>query len=315
MEFETRDSALDERRVIGSQNNFWIWLPDVGWDLTHPANMDTSLPGPRLHLECEISNVVIDPSKTALVIIDMQNFSMHRALGREVPASMEQVEATLVKLGLPAARKAKIQVVWLNWGLTEDDLHDLSPAMLRVFAWRANSHLTDYGLSFSPGELVRCGESPRRTPRPGETLGMITSDDGTKVDAGRILMRDSWNAALHGPLAHAFEEGKGSCRPDVLFHKNRNSGMCDENNECVDFLKKNGIRTLLFAGVNTDQCVMATLQDSHAKGFDTILLRDGSATDSPEYAQHSALYNCCRNWGFLSSCSALAKSTSDWQGS
>ena len=76
MESQTRDSAFDERRVvIGSQNIFWIWLPDVGWDLTRPANLDSSLPAPRLHLECEISNVVIDPTKTALVIIDMQNFS------------------------------------------------------------------------------------------------------------------------------------------------------------------------------------------------------------------------------------------------
>ena len=164
-----------------------------------------------------------------------------------MPASVEQVEATLVKLGLPAARKAKIQVVWLNWGLTDNDLDDLSPAMLRVSAWRANSHLTDYGLSFSPGALVRCCESSKSTPGPGDTLGMITSDDGTKVDAGWILMRDFRNAALHGPLAHAFEEGKMSCRLDVLFHKNRNSGMCDAKNECSNFLKKDDIRTLLLS--------------------------------------------------------------------
>lgn len=135
---------------------------------------------------------------------------------------------------------------------------------------------------------------------------MVTLDDSTTVDAGRVLMRNSWNAALHGPLAHAFEEGQKTGRPDVLFHKNRNSGMCDG---LVDFLTREGIRTLLFAGVNTDQCVMATLQDFHAKGFDTIMLRDGCATDSPEYAQQSTLYNCCRNWGFLSSCSAWEKST------
>jgi isochorismate hydrolase len=82
MESQTRDSAFDERRVV----------------------IDPSPPAPRLHLECEISNVVIDPTKTVLTIIDMQNFSMHRALGRQVPASMEQVEATLVKLGLPTAK-------------------------------------------------------------------------------------------------------------------------------------------------------------------------------------------------------------------
>ena len=59
--------------------------------------------------------------------------------------------------------------------------------------------------------------------------------------------------------------------------------------------------------MNTDQCVMSTLQDAHAKGFDTILLKDACATDSPGYAQKSAEYNCCRNWGFLLTCRALSE--------
>lgn len=313
MENGTTGSNSEERGVIvGPPRNFWIRLTNGEWDLTHPANLDSPPPDRPLHLECEISNVVIDPTKTALVIVDMQNFSMHPTLRKEIPPSMKQVEENLLKLGLPAAREAGIQVVWLNWGLTECDLHELSPAMLRVFTWRANSDSVDYGFSFSPGQVVRCGESRRGTPGPGDPLDIITCDDGTELDAGRTLMRDSWNAALHGPLADAFEKGKRCSRPDVLFHKNKNSGMCDEHSECVEFLNKKGIRTLLFAGVNTDQCVMATLQDAHAKGFDTILLRDASATDSPMYAQQSALYNCCRNWGFLSSCSALMRSVRSW---
>jgi len=56
----------------------------------------------------------------------------------------------------------------------------------------------------------------------------------------------------------------------------------------TDFIEKNNLRTLLFTALNTDQCVMGTLQDVYLKGFDTILLKDGSATDSPEYAQLSA---------------------------
>lgn len=136
MEKVTENPSLSDKRqvVVGSQNNSWPWLPKFGWDLTHPANQDLEPSGSRLLLECEISNVVIDSTKTALMIIDMQNFSLHPALGREVVPSVEQAEATLVKVGLPAARRAKIQVVWLNWGLTEDDLENLSPAMLRVFA-------------------------------------------------------------------------------------------------------------------------------------------------------------------------------------
>lgn len=118
-------------------------------------------------------------------------------------------------------------------------------------------------------------------------------------------MKGTWNAALHDPLASAFSDGQAASRPDVLIHKNRNSGMSDARTTCTDFLKREGIRILLFTGMNTDQCVMSTLQDAHAKGFDTVLLKDACATDSPGYAQQSAEYNRCRNWGFLSSCRAL----------
>ena len=47
--------------------------------------------------------------------------------------------------------------------------------------------------------------------------------------------------------------------------------------------------------------------DAHTMGYDTIMLKDGCATDSPDYAQKAAEYNMCRNWGFLSSCQALAQ--------
>lgn len=38
-------------------------------------------------------------------------------------------------------------------------------------------------------------------------------------------------------------------------------------------MKEKGIKALLFAGVNTDQCVLATIQDASKHGFDTVLLR------------------------------------------
>ena len=72
--------------------------------------------------------------------------------------------------------------------------------------------------------------------------------------------------------------------------------MSDSRTICTDYLKME---------VFGHSSVMSTLQDSHAKGFDTSLLKDACATDSPEYAQESAEYNCCRNWGFLSICRAL----------
>ncbi len=54
---------------------------------------------------------------------------------------------------------------------------------------------------------------------------------------------------------------------------------------CEEFLEKEGIRTLLFTGVNTDQCVAGTHTDAFSKGYDCILLSDGCGTTSPDFAQ------------------------------
>jgi nicotinamidase-related amidase len=75
----------------------------------------------------------------------------------------------------------------------------------------------------------------------------------------------------------------------VWLHKNRMSGMWGASTMCEEFLKKEGIRTLLFTGVNTDQCVGGTYQDCFSKGYDCVLLSDGCGTTSPEFSQQSTL--------------------------
>ena len=144
---------------------------------------------------------------------------------------------------------------------------------------------------------------------PGDDLGEVTLEDGRKVNAGRALFRGTWNAALHDPLAASFEESQKSPLPDGLFHKNRNSGMCEAMTDCTEYLKEKGIQSLLFAGMNTDQCVLATTFNAQMKGFDTILLNDGCVTDSPAFAQKACEYQFVNIWGFLSSCKALAEAT------
>ncbi|TVY81387.1 Peroxyureidoacrylate/ureidoacrylate amidohydrolase [Lachnellula suecica] len=302
------EAGFDQRNVvIGSGDNFWTWSRDRGWDLTHPAPGELGPLKTALALRCELSNVTIDTTKSALVIIDLQNYSMCKALAPDVHPSLVMAQETLLNYGIPAARRANIQVIWLNWGLTDQDLEKMPPAAFRTFGFKANSDETDYGISVKTlDETIECGEAPRLTGL-GADLGVIELENVTKVEAGRALMKGTWNAALHGPLLAMFEEGQTAPRPDVLIHKNRNSALWENHSDFEIFLKHEGIRTLLFTGANTDQCVMATLQDAHSKSFDTILLKDGCATDSPQYAQQSAEYNCCRNWGFLSSCRALAR--------
>jgi len=307
------ENSPDQKRVlVGTAGNTWIWSPG-GWDLTRPADPSSDLPGNGVHLDCEIVNVKIDPFKTALVIIDMQNIGLNKALDPPSAPPMYEAQDAILRYAIPAARKLDLQVIWLNWGLTEDDLASMPPAEVRVFAFDVNTKKVDYGLGDrhgdpdDPANFLKCGERPNLIRLPGTELGEVVLEDGSRVNAGRMMMRGTWNTALHGPLAGAYEEGKKAARPDVWIHKNRNSGLWNEKSSLGEYLKKEGIRTLLFSGVNTDQCVGATLQDAHAQGFDTIMLKDGCGTDSLPYAKATYEFNCARSWGFLTSCKALAK--------
>ena len=58
------------------------------------------------------------------------------------------------------------------------------------------------------------------------------------------------------------------------------------------------VDTLLFGGVNADQCVLATLMDANFAGYDTVMLEDGTATTSPDYCWQATLYNVRTCFGF-----------------
>ena len=240
------------------QGNTWIWSPD-GWDLTHPADPRSNLLD-GVHLDCELINVKIDPTKTALVIIDMQNICLNKALDLPSAPPTYKAQDAILQYAIPATRKLGLQIIWLNWSLTEEDLTTMPPAEVRVFAFDVNTAKIDYSLEDrnddpdDPANFLRCGERPNLIKLPGAELGDIVLEDGSRVNAGRIMMRGAWNTALHGPLASACEEGKKATRPDVWIHKNRSSGLWNEKSAFGEYLKKEGIRTLLFSGINTDQC-------------------------------------------------------------
>ena len=85
----------------------------------------------------------------------------------------------------------------------------------------------------------------------GSDLGPVTLEDGAVIQAGRLLMRDYWNTDLPPDLKRSFEHGHDIDQPHVWTHKNRMSGLWHSSAPCAKFLRQKGIRTLLFAGVNT----------------------------------------------------------------
>lgn len=104
-----------------------------------------------------------------------------------------------------------------------------------------------------------------------------------------ILEKDSWSSAIVDELDNQSE--------DVYVDKYRVSGFWDTPLDSI--LRNMQLTTLLFAGVNADQCVFSTLQDANCLGYDTVLLEDCIATGSPDYCMQATLYNA-RIMGFVS---------------
>ena len=71
---------------------------------------------------------------------------------------------------------------------------------------------------------------------PVAELGKFTLDDDTKVDIGRALSRGTWSAALRKPLVASFNNSESLLLSDVLFHRNRDAGMCETVTEYSDYL-------------------------------------------------------------------------------
>lgn len=113
--------------------------------------------------------------------------------------------------------------------------------------------------------------------------------DPLPVSGAPVLQVGSWAADVVEELTPAAS--------DIRVNKYRMSGFHDS--ELDSILRNLGITTLLFAGVNLDQCVLCTLQDANFRGYDCLLLEDCSATTSPDYCRDATLYNVQQCFGFV----------------
>jgi nicotinamidase-related amidase len=125
----------------------------------------------------------------------------------------------------------------------------------------------------------------------GVGLGDVLPGSGAKV-----LERGSWSAAIVDELAPAAS--------DIHIAKYRMSGFQDT--ELDSILRNLDVTTLMFAGVNADQCVLCTLQDANFRGYDCLLLEDCAATTSPDYCMAATLYNVRQCFGFVVKSDAIA---------
>jgi len=132
----------------------------------------------------------------------------------------------------------------------------------------------------------------------GDDVGL-----GGKLPANgsAVLLKGSWGAAVVDELVIAPQ--------DIRVDKYRMSGFWDTPLDSI--LRNLGIETLLFAGVNMDQCVMTTLQDAVCLGYNCILLTDCSATTSPSYCRDATIYNVKQCFGFVTTGEAITAGLAD----
>jgi nicotinamidase-related amidase len=110
-------------------------------------------------------------------------------------------------------------------------------------------------------------------------------------EGARLLEKDSWGAAV--------VDGLAPMPGDVHVDKFRISGFWDTPLDSI--LRNLRVDTLIFAGVNSDQCVYATLIDAACLGYDVVMLTDASATTSPSYCHDATVYNTRQCFGFTAS--------------
>ena len=113
--------------------------------------------------------------------------------------------------------------------------------------------------------------------------------DALPGSGANVLERGSWSAGIVEELAPD--------PSDIHVAKYRMSGFQDT--ELDSILRNLAVTTVLFAGVNADQCVLCTLQDANFRGYDCLLLADCVATTSPDYCMAATLYNVQQCFGFV----------------
>ena len=247
------------RGALPSHRNRWTVPADGGpIDLRRPAasHPATLAAAPR--------DITVDLSRTALIIVDLQNdFCAPNGWLASIGVDVSVLAGAVSRSDAlaRASRAAGVPVIWLNWG-NRPDQANLPPGVTHVY-------------------------DPDGT---GAGIGHVLPSSGAAV-----LTKDSWGAALTAPLRA--EPG------DIQVDKYRMSGFWDTELDSV--LRNLRVDTLLFAGVNSDQCVYATLIDAACAGYDVVLLTDASATTSPRYCHEATIYNTRQCFGFTTETDAV----------
>ncbi|MCJ2180959.1 cysteine hydrolase family protein [Novosphingobium album (ex Hu et al. 2023)] len=251
----------------------WPQLGTAGRNVYHVSDAMVDMRRPQIpvksaRLEALPQSVVFDLSRSAFIVIDMQNdfccpSGWMGSMGVDVSGAAAL--AAPINAVTAAFRAAGVPVIWLNWGVRPDRLN-LSPGTQHPF----NPTGAGAGLA-----------------------GTVT----TAPAGHKLLMDGSWGAQIIDDLVQA--------PGDIHIGKHRISGFWDTPLDSI--LRNLKVDTLFFAGVNADHCVLGTLMDANFHGYDTVLVEDCTATSSPDFCYQATLHNVRFCFGFTATSALLVE--------
>jgi len=197
--------------------------------------MTPSRTGQSITIEARPEPISIDPAKTAVIVVDMQNDfcskgGMLDRNGVNITGIRNAVASTAGVLLL--ARQSGLKIVYLK------------------MAFRAD--LSDLG---SPDSVNR-----NRHLQWGVGLP-VTAPDGIR---SQVLIRDTWNTEIVDELKPHPD--------DIVLYKNRFSGFY--GTDLDERLHDLGVKYLIITGCTTSICVESTVRDAMFRDYLCVLLAD-----------------------------------------
>ena len=195
-------------------------------------------PGSTLSIEARPMPFTMDPSRTAVIVVDMQNdFASEGGAFARAGLEIVPVQNIIAPTArvLAAARDTGMKVVYLKMAFRPD--------------------LSDVGApdskNWSLHTFLRMGES-------------VTRPDG---QPSRLFIKDTWNTEIVSELTPQ--------PSDIVVTKHRFSGFYGTDLDVI--LRGLGIKCLVFTGCTTSVCVESTLRDAMFRDYCCLLLADCTA--------------------------------------
>ncbi|MBW6399316.1 cysteine hydrolase [Roseomonas sp. HJA6] len=184
----------------------------------------------------------LDPARTAVIFIDVQNDFCHRqgAVGRN-GEPITRIEQTVPRLRslLAAARQAGTLVVHVK---------------------------AEYG------QVFRSIGSPYRFPAHDRREPAVWTASAAEPDETNGFAPEEVEVCLAGSWGGAFVDGMEPAPGEALLVKHRYSAFRDTGLQVL--LRANGISTLVFGGVTTNCCVESAVREAAMRDFYTIVAED-----------------------------------------